>query len=90
MAEEEHPAVVGRSDELATPAASVRRLAALTVTTGAEPALLERRVASHGRLVQDGQVTVEAAGRFAVFTPDQVRALGRRGPVETADRGADR
>jgi len=45
----------------------------------------ERRVTSHGRLIQDGHVTVEAEGRFAVFTPDQVRALGRSRMVE---RGA--
>lgn len=38
----------------------------------------ERRVTSHGRLIQNGKVTMEAEGRFAIFTPEEVRALGRR------------
>jgi acyl-coenzyme A thioesterase PaaI-like protein len=38
----------------------------------------DRRVTSHGRLVQGGHVTVEAEGRFAIFTPEEVRELSRR------------
>lgn len=48
-------------------------------------ALDERRVTSHGRLVQNGEVTVEAEGRFAVFTQEQVWALGQ----SRAGRGED-
>ena len=45
----------------------------------------ERRVTSHGRLMQGEQVTVEAEGRFAVFTPEQVRSLARRRTQEGTD-----